>query len=67
MAVSIDKTTCTGCGTCIEDCRLGALSVIDNMAVVDPDSCVECGVCMVDSCPVDAISLPYQGVATTWI
>jgi ferredoxin len=43
MAVSIDNTISTGCGSCVEDCMLGALSVIDGMAVVDPDSCVECG------------------------
>lgn len=58
MAVLIDKTKCTGCGSCVEDCMLEALSVIDGVAVVDPDSCVECGACVVDSCPVEAISLP---------
>lgn len=67
MAVSIDSSKCTGCGSCVDDCRLGALSVVNGMAFVDPDSCVECGVCLVDSCPADAIRLPYPGVATIWV
>lgn len=67
MPVLIDKTKCTGCGSCVDDCYVKALSVVEGGAVVDPDSCVECGVCTVDSCPVGAISLPYQKVATTWI
>lgn len=67
MAVSIDDNRCTGCGLCVGDCMLGALSVIDGAAVVDTDCCVECGACMVNSCPEDAISLPYSGMATIWV
>jgi NAD-dependent dihydropyrimidine dehydrogenase PreA subunit len=28
----------------------------DEKAVIDPDACVDCGVC-VDACPVEAISM----------
>jgi Fe-S-cluster-containing hydrogenase component 2 len=49
---------------CVEDCVLEALSIVNGVAVVDPDACVECGVCLVDSCPADAILLLYPGVAT---
>jgi NAD-dependent dihydropyrimidine dehydrogenase PreA subunit len=30
--------------------------MVDGKAQVDPDACVDCGVC-VDACPVEAISM----------
>jgi len=30
--------------------------MVDGKAVVDPDACVDCGVC-VDACPEEAISM----------
>jgi NAD-dependent dihydropyrimidine dehydrogenase PreA subunit len=57
MAVQIDESKCTGCGSCVDACSMEALALSDDIAVVDPDLCVECGVC-VDECPAEAISLP---------
>jgi aryl-alcohol dehydrogenase-like predicted oxidoreductase len=36
---------CVGCGTCVEVCHNGALSLQRDKAVVDPDLCVLCGYC----------------------
>ena len=57
MAVKVDNTKCTGCGSCVEPWPLEAMAVNDALAAADPEACVECGVCM-EACPNDAISLP---------
>lgn len=36
---------CTGCGSCVESCRYGALVVYDGHARVQEDKCVLCGYC----------------------
>ena len=40
---------CIACGTCIDECPVGAIS--------EGDACTECGTCA-DVCPNEAISLP---------
>ena len=56
MAVKIDKSTCVGCGACIDVCPVEALSMVDDKAVCDAEKCVDCGAC-IDTCPVSAITL----------
>jgi len=36
---------CTGCGLCIDECDQGALSLVDDKAVVDEPRCILCGYC----------------------
>ena len=47
---------CIACGTCIDECPVGAISEGDRYSI-DPDVCTECGTCA-DVCPSEAISLP---------
>ena len=57
MAIAIDSTECTACGSCVDTCPLDLIEMGDSSAVInDEDSCIECGAC-VDSCPAEAISL----------
>lgn len=51
-----DPEWCTGCGTCIEQCPVSALSLCDNLPQVDPDTCITCFCCQ-EICPEKAITL----------
>lgn len=52
----VDQETCTGCGECLPYCPIGAIALVEGVAVADQDDCVECGVCTrVYSCPTDAM------------
>ena len=62
MILKINASTCVGCGACVKECPFGALSLPDQVAVVDPDKCTLCGAC-VRSCPVEAIALPEAQMA----
>ena len=41
---------CIGCMKCQRECPEGAITVVDNLAVVDNEKCVKCGHC-VEICP----------------
>lgn len=47
---------CVACGTCIDECPVGAISEGD-IYVINADECTECGSCAA-VCPQEAISLP---------
>ena len=57
MAVQVDVEKCTGCGACVDACPVDAITVENDIAVVDEAECVECGACA-EECPNDALSLP---------
>jgi electron transfer flavoprotein alpha subunit len=56
--LEIDKDKCIGCGGCIDACSFGALSLVDNMVVVN-DKCTGCGACLL-ACPMHALNLPAE-------
>jgi ferredoxin len=45
---------CIACGTCIDECPVGAISEGD-IYKIDPEVCTECGSCA-DVCPSEAIT-----------
>ena len=50
----IDAEKCVGCETCVPYCNVGAISMRDDVAVVDQKVCVECWVCYRNQiCPQD--------------
>lgn len=53
MAYKINKEKCLGCGACIDECPVEAISQDDDKYVIDPEKCIECGACA-GVCPVEA-------------
>jgi len=47
---------CNGCGSCDGTCHFKALTLGDQVAVIDKTKCMGCGVCE-DVCPIGAIKL----------
>jgi len=55
MAYKIAEDVCAACGTCIDECPVGAINAGDVYSI-DPAMCTECGTCA-SVCPLEAISL----------
>ena len=48
------KNACIGCRKCEKTCQFGAITVKNNLAVIDYDKCTGCGAC-VDGCPTGCL------------
>jgi uncharacterized protein (DUF362 family)/NAD-dependent dihydropyrimidine dehydrogenase PreA subunit len=51
-----DPDLCTGCGTCVAQCPVSALSMTDHLPQVDVGICIACFCCQ-EICPEKAITL----------
>jgi Pyruvate/2-oxoacid:ferredoxin oxidoreductase delta subunit len=51
-----DPDLCTGCGTCVAQCPVSALSMTDDLPQVDAGTCIACFCCQ-EICPEKAITL----------
>ena len=54
MAAVVDEAKCTGCGICVDECPVEAIT-LDDVVKIDPEVCTDCGRC-IEECPNDAIS-----------
>ena len=50
----VRKDLCLGCGTCVESCPQGAISLLWGQAEINQNRCNSCGLCL-DVCPEGAI------------
>jgi ferredoxin len=56
--IPVADDDCVMCGTCVDRCFFGALSLDEEAerVVVDPNACIGCGVCAA-GCPTGALKL----------
>lgn len=54
-----DPEQCVGCGECIDICPVQAVTLEDDLAVVDEKWCIGCGVCAT-RCEYDALRIEYR-------
>lgn len=54
----VKEALCAGCGLCVPYCPVGAISISGQKAVIDQETCVECGTCgrsRIVKCPTGAL------------
>ena len=51
---------------CVEVCPVDCFYEGENMLVIHPDECIDCGVCEPE-CPVEAILPDSEGDVTKWV
>jgi len=54
--MTVNANLCTGCESCVDRCQFDALSVPEDVCVVDTKRCIGCGVCAL-VCPEGALEL----------
>ncbi|MBI5119216.1 4Fe-4S binding protein [Candidatus Poribacteria bacterium] len=55
FVVDIDAETCVACGSCVDRCHFGALTV-NEIAEVDREKCLGCGLCNM-VCPTESLTM----------
>ena len=45
MTMHVRSDNCIACEACVAYCPMDAISMVDGVAVIDQDRCVECGMC----------------------
>lgn len=53
--IVVDQALCAGCGVCVDECPIEAITLTDDIALIDADRCDGCGEC-VEICPNQALA-----------
>ena len=61
VAMSVCKVSCIACGKCARSCEAGAITMVDNLPVIDYTKCVGCRKCAED-CPRKCIEIVRGGI-----
>ena len=64
--VAVDWDLCIGCGTCDEKCPMDAITLEDNIAMINEDRCIGCGICA-HHCPEGAMTLNRTGLRNVFV
>ncbi len=54
--MDVCKAGCIGCQKCAKTCPSGAITMVNNLPVIDMEKCVACGAC-VEACPTHVLKL----------
>ncbi|HOE91829.1 MAG TPA: RnfABCDGE type electron transport complex subunit B [Candidatus Cloacimonadota bacterium] len=49
-----NNTACIACGLCVKNCPTQAITIVNNLAIIDYSKCINCGICA-SVCPTKAI------------
>jgi ferredoxin len=55
-SLTVSKKKCNGCGICVGECFMGAISIMDGIAIHDESKCKACGRCAT-VCPENAVRI----------
>ena len=58
----VDITNCNGCELCLPVCKRKAITIKDNIAIIDKEKCKHCGQCIA-VCPLDGMVEKRRGFA----
>jgi len=50
----VDENICIGCGICVEECPVNAISMENGKAIIDMEKCIRCKKCH-EVCPQKAV------------
>jgi ferredoxin len=50
----VNEEMCVGCGVCVDECPVDAISLNDGTALINQATCIRCGTCH-DVCPQEAV------------
>ncbi|MEA1927840.1 MAG: RnfABCDGE type electron transport complex subunit B [Candidatus Auribacterota bacterium] len=50
VVVKVCSVGCISCGKCVKECPVEAITIKDNLAVIDYEKCINCGKC-IEVCP----------------
>jgi len=50
----VNEEMCNGCRTCLTQCPVNAISMVESKARIDEQACIRCGTCH-DACPRGAV------------
>ncbi|ACN17231.1 ferredoxin (iron-sulfur cluster-binding protein) [Desulforapulum autotrophicum HRM2] len=59
VSPKIKRKTCIGCGACVDNCPVKAITLEDDKATINPEVCIGCGECII-RCPTGSVNIRWN-------